>query len=1020
MKPLKLDMCAFGPYVGEVHLDFAEGLGGNSFFLIYGATGAGKTTILDAICFALYGDASGADRRAKMFRSEQAPPTTDTWVEFVFALGEKIYRVRRSPEYMRAKKRGEGALVESKPQAALYVFDGDEESLVASRPVEVTRKAEELLGFRSDQFRQVALLPQGEFKRLLLADSKSRKEIMNVLFHTHFYQRIETALKERAGEIAKRKKDIDREREIYLRQIEARDETELAARIAENENLREETATKAALLEREKIAAAERLNDGRRTAELFREWEAAKKNVADDEAKKASVAAYAAQLERAERASAFIEREMRLDSVRRDLQKRREETTEADSRLQKLNAEISAAKRETEKKDATAPLQKEKENRLADLRRFQKAAAELSASAENLAAAKRSAEDAARAKDAAENAQKTLAEKIAALRDEEKKAALKAEATEAAKLTAERLEKIRIAARDAENLRRELAVAEQTAKMCAAKLAAANENHAALQKKLRRLRLLATLGKAAALARELKDGEPCPVCGSVSHPSPVAFDEFVPSDEEIAAEEERLAAAEDALAEIADNARKAESDADAKKNRLAAAAEQLPADYDDERTKRELAAAKKRLGEAATAKKFRSKCAEQIDALVAKEKNVAEDARRAAQNYERAAANLERLTGTYREQERQIPEECRDAKKSAAEIARLESEIASLQKEREDAQNNFHRLEKELSAQTEKTNVLRKAADELAELVATGGREFLAALGAEGFDTIEAYHDAIRGSWREREHRATVRARIRAFEDRAAANKAALEKSAVAIENKTPSDENKLRQAAEEAEAKWKETFAAVERMKRDGENLKNIAARLKTLDKKNEEAEDEYGAAGKLAAVACGDGAARMTFQAYILRSVLRDVTEAANERLAAMSRGRYRLIVAEEAADRRKEAGLDIEIFDEHSGSSRACATLSGGESFLASLALALGLADVVERYSGGIRLDTIFIDEGFGALDGETLDVALNALLKLQQDGRLVGIISHVAELKQRIPVHLSVTRTNNSSRAEFVRR
>ena len=194
MRPLELNLCAFGPYAGQVRINFTEGLKDSRFFLIHGATGAGKTTLLDAVCFALYGEGSGIDRKAKNFRAQNADPAADTWAEFVFALKGDVYKVRRSPEYMRAKKRGGDTLTQKKAAAVLYKMNGDEPVQLAAKYGEVTEKIEALLGFRCDQFRQVVILPQGEFKRLLTADSKSRREIMNVLFRTELYQKIELYL----------------------------------------------------------------------------------------------------------------------------------------------------------------------------------------------------------------------------------------------------------------------------------------------------------------------------------------------------------------------------------------------------------------------------------------------------------------------------------------------------------------------------------------------------------------------------------------------------------------------------------------------------------------------------------------------------------------------------------------------------------------------------------------------------------------------------------------------------------
>ena len=287
-----------------------------------------------------------------------------------------------------------------------------------------------------------------------------------------------------------------------------------------------------------------------------------------------------------------------------------------------------------------------------------------------------------------------------------------------------------------------------------------------------------------------------------------------------------------------------------------------------------------------------------------------------------------------------------------------------------------------------------------------------------GFSDEAAFRAVLTGHFATAEGRKEVSDRIRAYEDKRTAFAEAEKKAAEEAAGIAPPDLAKLKVAREEAAAAW---MAGTREAAALAQELKERRSREEQLQKLTLEAaslEAAYHTTGRLAEVAAGQNAHRMHFQTYVLRSILADVADAANMRLLRMTHGQYRLERKEGVADMRRSAGLDLEIFDENTGYARPMATLSGGESFLAALALALGLADVVTNYAGGIRLDTIFIDEGFGTLDAETLDLAIKTLMDLQKGGRLVGIISHVEELKNRIDVRLEVEKGEDGSTARFV--
>ncbi len=891
MRPLMLNLCAFGPYADHVCLDFAKALDESSFFLIHGPTGAGKTTLLDAICFALYGEGSGSDRKSKNFRSQNAAPTADTWVEFTFALHGKTYRVRRTPEYTRQKKANDDALMQKKASAILGIIDDDGIfTQITAKIGEVTAYIEKMLGFRCEEFRQVVILPQGEFKRLLMADSKSRREIMNVLFRTELYQKLELALKEREKNLRDENVRLENERKIRLQQFAAPNEEALAGIIDEKKQAAATAINRSRLLREQRDAAQKEFAEAQTLGALFADLAAQEKLVAANDARVENFARQKERLLKAERAATLIDKENYLSALIRDDKQHQAELAMAQKELQTLTQRAAIAEKDNAAEQQTIGEQKDKEAKLGYLREIYKPAMELDDLLQKLIVAE---ETATAAKEQREQFRKRHDEAV----------------TKA-----------------------------QTA-------------HAQEEQNLRRLRHLATIGKAAALAQHLAPGAPCPVCGSTHHPSPAVFDgeDDVPSDEEIAVNDEKCQKSAEKLRQLIDNGNKEEQ-------RL---------------------------------------------------QKIAED----------AGATLNLLKGKSDELRRRVPEEYQGAKeKIKIDGKKLADEVAAMQKRRDDAAKAWQKIFAERAGQEKTVQALQQAADNVAKALDDARQEFQRALGECGFDDVAEYQSVLRGNWRSTEYRQRIAEEIRRFEDERMVLAANLKKAREKVVGKTPPDEQRLADAAKAANVALEECLAKIARLNRDIEQLKNGETALKKLAEQLVAVQEEYDAVGRLAQVAVGGGG-RMNFQAYILRSFLRDVLEAANGRLNAMSRGRYRLVRQEQILDRRREAGLDIEVFDEYTGLSRPCSTLSGGETFLASLALALGLADVVTRYSGGIKLDTIFIDEGFGSLDADTLDTAINTLLSLQKDGHLVGIISHVEELKKLIPVQIAVTQDKRTGRAVF---
>lgn len=755
MRPQVLTMTAFGPYAGEETIDFTQ-LGDKRFFLITGPTGSGKTTILDAITFALYGTPSGDLRDNRSLRSDYATPDRKTEVKFQFTNQGRTYEVTRTPEQVLNKQRGEGT--RTVPAGASLVeitADGDRKVLGTTNNT-VTRAVEGLLGFQARQFRQLMVLPQGEFRRFLVADSKERKGILETLFKTGQYSALEDALDARAKVLKKQYEDCKNRYQLLLDSARVEKPEELEQRLATEKDESKALEARVQKAQQAATAAQDALQQARQLAQLFQSRETCQK-------RQAALTSQAPQIGELKQKLQWLDEALKLHPIYDRTLKAKKQLDSAEEILKKAQNEEKTS-RESLQKLLTAATQ--------------------------------------------DNTQ-ALQEQVAQVR-------------------------------------------EQLARMTAVS------------------------GETVRLAQTLQPGQPCPVCGSPDHPRPAT---------QTRKEREELA--------------------------------------------RKTQAMESRIQELNRKQKALEKAQQAAD--------------RAAGSCRTAEVSLAAA--------RQAFDEDREAFKTALTASPFADQKAFL------------------------------AAHKALSLEAQWKRQ------------VEQYQqqvDSLAGE---------LQALDRQIAGRTLPELAPLEQTA-----------RETRSAAQELATR---AGALQETLRREEESLKQLARLSKELAKLQE----AYGPIGLLADTAKGNNGRKLTFSSFVLQAVLDDVLQTANLRLNKISQGRYSLYRSHDIVDARKEQGLGLEIMDAFTGQARAVTTLSGGEIFFTSLSLALGLSDVLESYAGGLHLDTILVDEGFGSLDPETLDSAVSALLDLQQGGRLVGIISHVAELKERISAQLEIIPTNQGSTTKF---
>lgn len=921
MKPLVLTMCAFGPYAGEERVDFTA-FGGRGLFLISGPTGAGKTTVFDGISYALFGTASGSARGDDCLRSDFAPPDTETRVSLEFEHRGKRYTITRKPAQKRPKKRGGGETEET----ASVEFDLG--SRVITRRGEADAAIEALLGINGDQFRQIVMIAQGEFLRLLLAKSDERMAILGRIFDTRRFADLQQRLK-RA--YAAKAADADEDRKMAL-----------------------------AALDRVKVPD-----------ELADEWEELKSNVyfaeRTDEFVSSLIARFGAEKNEIARLLEDADKEDKALAVRLDrlngynkcvreheIAVKASETALGalgDAEIRRRNIEARAGERDVAAAEAAAirdalPAYDEYETARAAAVEAEKAAAE----------ADKSAKEALVRLEIAEKKKREADERISSLGNADAEYAECAAAERAAgdKLAAltelnTRLSEVRAAERDA-------AAAAERADAAIELMRRAAEEHA-------RAYGLFLASQAGILAAKLRDGERCPVCGSFDHPSPAAIAEGAPSEERV----NELRAAEERAREEADKAAKISSEAINGRDRKVAV-------FLSELTK------------------------------LSGREIVREDADRvlteslAAQQTEHE--DLVRALSVKADAVRSRKEAVKASEEAAQEVEKLRAAESGIKTRASELKENALRIRgvADGSAKMLKYPGKRDAERRLAELTAT-----VSGIDRERKAADEAYGNAQKAKAAADEAEKGARRRMDELAGELGAESGRLADGSAENDRKTELDG--MRKSLKERSEKLAAELDGAERA------LDDYRARRAALAEK----EKLVSALKELSDVANGEmkGQRKVSFEVYAQQVYFDMILAEANKRLRVMTDGRYVLVRQERAADNRFKSGLELDVYDAWTGRTRTVRSLSGGESFKASLALALGLSDVVQNYSGGVQLDTMFIDEGFGTLDPESLDKAMDIISELACGNRLVGVISHVEGLKERIDRRITVEKGSRGS-------
>jgi exonuclease SbcC len=1019
MNPITVTIEGFGPYAARQTIDFQE-LGEASFFLIHGTTGSGKSTILDAICFALYGDTSGGERSAEQMRSQYAAPQTRTRVVFDFSLGREIYRVERLPKQRVPKKRGSG-FTEQSSQATLWRrtecrAEDEEGDVVASGHGDVTKEIVAILGFESNQFRQVVVLPQGQFREFLTASSQERERILNVLFKTEKYARVEVLLKDAASQMSKQVEEQRKERDWRLKQAHVASVAELEALLVEQQHILAEQRRQEERLRQEEAQAEKRFADGKEIQRKLAERDAADEALQAVEDEQERINIDQEELTNAVHASALANDESILRDSQEALQQAQEAHQQAIAQYEEAVLALD---------DANAALEEEQQ-REEERAQAQKEVTRLEAMRERIAAlesARAECEEAQHRYEQAQDEEQAAREHLESLTEQHKQH--QEELDQQQQIAYQRasrhahtneLDRALQAREQIEQYTQQYAKIEQQCEQTSLEIAAAKTRYQDARSAYERQQQAWIEGQAAVLARKLIAGQPCPVCGSREHPVPAtAIDADLPTDETLEASRVAVEEREQALETARSELHRLESEKTSLEAKIQSYERDLGAHQETslEALRRMHTEATQALDEAETA-------VQRVEVLKAEgeaEKHHLQAQEASAKEREQALQEAQRTLWSAKErlQERSqgIPAELQDEQALDTAIQRAIAYADSLEQALKQAQQAVSKAETDVARAEERRNSHQQAEMRAAEEADHAQTSFQEQLQAKGFVNEEQYQAAKRS----KEDIFRLEERIQSFTQRLATAHDRRDRAHKEAEGLTPPDltflEEKRDAASEALEQAISENATSqnnVQVLTRWLKETQEIEEQIGDLDK-------QYTIVGTLAGIANGNNESKISFQRFVLATYLDRVLVTASERLRIMSNGRFQLKRAEESTDRRKAGGLDLEVYDVYTGQSRPTKTLSGGESFQASLALALGLADVVQSDAGGVHLETIFIDEGFGSLDEESIERAIKVLMGLQEGGRLVGIISHVAELQRRIQTRLEVTSSRTGSVATF---
>ncbi|MDO4925892.1 MAG: SbcC/MukB-like Walker B domain-containing protein [Turicibacter sp.] len=1037
MKPLLLKITAFGPYAKQTTLNFKEDLVNQEIFVVTGPTGAGKTTIFDAICYALYGETSGGSRTGKELRSDFAAQSDlKTEVEFTFKVKDKIYKIVRAPQQLQKKKRGEGF---REVPASVELLEVGSERPPLTKDSEVKEQIQEIIGLKVEQFRKIVMIPQGDFKEFLYANTTNKEEILRKIFGTDFYKSIQEQLTAKSNalklEVADTQKAILAELKLiktdedHVIDIEQPLPTLLDVATSVQKNWRQSIETLSEMIKILDESIQEHRTNyeaGMRLNEKFSQYEQTMHTLNQ-------LKDYERTIKEREQQTQSIKMAQSIIPIENEMLKYEAFKREANSKKHDLEQSLNETEHELilvqKCYDAIESLRERlvslNEQEI-ELNRFVDGVTKLEDKRQLL---QKLAAEGRLLKEKVEEKKKVLAElkqNVLALdsmmpqlvSSKEQLQTLSFE-KEKQQETIEQLQHLILAvtSRDqTQQLIESLQIDYRDVKKESEIKRQAYEHQAELFINAAAIRL----------ANELQVGQACPVCGSCEHPNPRRSQETILTKQELDEFRANVEALETKARQIeqqitALQMKKLQEDQGINQS-LKMLKHRLPMDEESEVSRPKLEQVNDQqlitlneLNDSEQALKLEVKrLIEQTQQLTLEKEKISplED------EILKEDILLQEQRERYKAEERSKQDLESTIPTAYQSMTVLKQMIDEVQEEKIKIEHNITQSEADYQRVINQLTELRAKLFEVNEqLVQYEGQ----------FETIsQTFKEQIETSFTNMDHYeeakqwinqlTQIEQQVQGYYQELHTATRMLELLKVELEGKERVNVSVVEEMLADLECRkvelTKEQATLVANLEQNDYLLRSIKKKYETIQQR----EQEYLVVGELESLANGRSGEKMSFETYVLSSYFDEVLQAANTRLQKMSSRRYYLLRREEVKGGGRK-GLDLDVYDSHTAKNRPVNTLSGGESFKASLALALGLSDTVQQNSGGIQLDTMFIDEGFGTLDSESLDQAIDILMELQDHGRLIGVISHVYELKERIPAKLVVEMDNMGSHAYF---
>lgn len=1028
MKPLKLTMTAFGPYKQTECVDFND-LEQHNLFVISGNTGAGKTTIFDGICFALYGSASGTDREDnKMLRSDFAEDDTHTAIELEFELHGRNYRILRQLGHV---KKGN----KSKTGERYEFFEkvGEKEVPCVDRQIvsEIDKKVEAILGLTQDQFKQIVMLPQGEFRKLLTSQTENKEAILRKLFKTESYNQINQLLRDKKNRVEENYRSAKQQSDSYIQSIAAsipaREDSRLFQVLAEphyNVNqvvngLETEVDHYSDRIEidKQKYDEAYHAHDKQQTKyhqakalnERFADLDQKTEELERLQQQKDSYIEKEKQLEKAERASHLEAYERQLTEQKKEEQQKKLALQHGQAADKTAEEQLKQAQTAYEKEAEKKPEREEIARKLDQLKSHLPAVRNLEERKMELdKLVKEGKETAAQLEKAKTDVETKMKESEALERTVN-------EMDESVDRLSDKQQELNEVKEQAKVVQTYLKYRDELTKL-AQDLESKKEDFLNIQATYKQREEVWLNNQAAVLAEHLHDGHPCPVCGSPEHPDKaVSHGETVTRDQLDVLKKQR---------DEKENIYKAaDISCQSKQHQLTEKEEEL-AHYDMQpanalskknqlfetgiRLKKEVEKLLEQREELKKNKERREKVKEELKQLEELEKTYDKKRQEQRTGYQSKKAVYDNILEN-------IPEEVRVLKQLNKQIEETNRQKQELEQAWEEAQKS---LQEKKEARTRTASSLEHAErqlEEAREKLDKAMQQFIERITMEGFQSEEAYRAAkMPESERKQEKEA-----IRQFRENLSAKMQTVKDLQAELQEKERTDLTALAEQLQNLKSAYEAALKTLEDSREYRKKAVSLKENIIGSSQEVAKREKELATITDLHDVLRGQNERKISFERYLQIEYLERIIEAANSRLNRLSNGQFHLMRSDRQEAHGRQSGLALDVYDAYTGQTRDVKTLSGGEKFNASLCLALGMSDVIQSFQGSISIDTMFIDEGFGSLDEESLNKSIDTLIELQQSGRMIGVISHVQELKAVFPAVLQVAKTKEGhSRTKFI--